>query len=104
MRRIVQVALLLSFPFLVHAQMVAKTTVAPGGKTVGFLEYKPANYTSVTTKYPLIIFLHGLGQRGNGTTEIDRVKALGIPKNITSGSTMTYTWNGKTETFLVLAP
>jgi poly(3-hydroxybutyrate) depolymerase len=103
MRRIVLVALL-SLPFFVQAQMVAKTTVASNGKTIGFLEYKPANYSSVTTKYPLIIFLHGIGQRGNGTTEIDRVKTQAIPRNITNGSTMTFTWNGKTETFLVLAP
>jgi len=103
MRRILLLGLL-SIPFICSAQFINKTTVAPNGKTVGFLEYKPANYSAVTTRYPLIIFLHGIGERGNGTTELYKVKTQGIPKNITAGNTMTFTWNGKTETFLVLAP
>ena len=103
MRRIV-LAAFLCIPFIVTAQMINKSTVAPNGKTVGFLEYKPANYASVTTKYPLIIFLHGIVERGNGTTELYRIKTQGIPKNIEAGNKMTFTWNGKTETFLVVAP
>jgi poly(3-hydroxybutyrate) depolymerase len=103
MRRIVLIALL-SFPVFASGQMIDKSTVAPNGKKVGFLEYKPANYASVTTKYPLIIFLHGIVERGNGTTDLYRIKTQGIPKNITAGNKMTFTWNGKTETFLVLAP
>ncbi|HSB94415.1 MAG TPA: hypothetical protein VLC28_14930, partial [Flavitalea sp.] len=63
MRRIVLFTLLF-LPVLVSAQMVNRSTVAPNGKTVGFLEYRPANYSSVTTKYPLIIFLHGIVERG----------------------------------------
>lgn len=72
---------------------------------IGFYEYKPTNYNaSPTTKYPLIIFLHGLGERGNGTTELTRVAANAIPRYIRDGDPMTFTWNGKTETFLVLSP
>lgn len=103
MRSVVLMAILLA-PLMGISQFVNKSTVAPNGKTVGFLEYKPANYSTVTTKYPLIIFLHGIGERGNGTTELVKVKYQGIPKNIAAGNTMTFTWNGKTETFLVLAP
>jgi len=105
MRRIVLIALLsLSIPAFVNGQLIEKSTTASNGKKIGFLEYKPTNYASVTTKYPLIIFLHGISERGNGTTELYKVKTQGIPKNIAAGSTMTFTWNGKTETFLVLAP
>ncbi|MGZ5247920.1 MAG: PKD domain-containing protein, partial [Flavitalea sp.] len=61
------------------------------------------NYVT-TTKYPLIIFLHGISERGNGTTELYKIKSQGIPKYIEAGNKMTFTWNGKTETFLVLMP
>jgi poly(3-hydroxybutyrate) depolymerase len=88
----------------VSAQQVAKSTVASNGRTVGFYQFTPTDYASSGKTYPLIIFLHGLGERGNGTTELSKVLANGVPKNIQNGSKMTYTWNGKTETFLVLSP
>jgi hypothetical protein len=72
---------------------------------VGFYEYKPTNYNDEKNKkYPLIIFLHGIGERGNGTSELPYLLSQGIPKNINEGKTMTFTVNGKTETFLVLSP
>jgi poly(3-hydroxybutyrate) depolymerase len=87
------------------AQQVAKSIIATNGVRIGFYEYKPANYNSNSTvKYPLIIFLHGIGESGNGTTELWKVKRFAIPAYIDKGHDMTFTWNGKTETFLVLSP
>ncbi len=96
-------SLLLLTAFSGHSQQVAKNLTAANGVYIGFYEFKPADYTP-TKKYPLIVFMHGIGERGNGTTEISRVKAQGIPKYISYGHKMTFTWNGKTETFLVLSP
>jgi poly(3-hydroxybutyrate) depolymerase len=94
-----------ALPFILHAQLVAKSITTSSGIFFGFYEFKPPNYaTSPTTKYPLIIALHGIGERGNGTTELYRVASQAIPKNIAAGNKMTFTWNGKTESFLVLAP
>ena len=95
--------LCLFFPFLLQSQLVAKGLTGSNGIFFGFYEYKPSNYTT-SVKYPLIIFLHGISERGNGTTELYKVKAQGLPKNIAAGNTMTFTWNGKKETFLVLIP
>jgi hypothetical protein len=87
------------------AQQVEKGLTASNGVFIGFLEYKPADYNSnPNTKYPLIIFLHGIGERGNGTTQLQNVAGTAIPRYIKDGHTMTFTWNGKTETFLVLSP
>jgi predicted peptidase len=87
------------------AQQVAKGLTGSNGVFIGFYEYKPTNYNaSPTTQYPLIIFMHGMGERGNGTTELSRVTANAIPRYIKDGDPMTFTWNGKTETFLVLSP
>jgi poly(3-hydroxybutyrate) depolymerase len=72
---------------------------------IGFLEYKPVEYaTEGNVKHPLIIFLHGIGERGNGTTDLKYVARIGLPAAIRNGNQMRYTWNGKTETFLVLSP
>ncbi|MDI3322283.1 PKD domain-containing protein [Pinibacter soli] len=87
------------------SQEIARSLVATNGKTVGFYEYKPTSYTT-SKKYPLIIFLHGIGERGNGTTDLYKVNANCIPRYIAGGSTMTFTNpnTGVAETFLVLCP
>jgi predicted esterase len=93
------------FTLAVSAQQVPKSLTASNGQFIGFLQYTPTDYDANTnTKYPLIIFLHGIGERGNGTTQLSNVGGLGVPGAITNGHNMRFTWNGKTETFLVLSP
>jgi poly(3-hydroxybutyrate) depolymerase len=88
-----------------YSQQVEKGLNSSTGDYLGFLEYKPSDYNSnTTTKYPLIIFLHGIGERGNGTTMLQDVTCCGIPRMIRLGNKMKFTWNGKTETFLVISP
>lgn len=89
--------------FCGFSQQVSKNLTASNGVFIGFYEYKPIDYSSAK-KYPLIIFMHGVSERGNGTTDLPRVLANAIPKYINRGNKMTFTWNGKTETFLVLSP
>lgn len=99
------ITILLALPCLLNAQLVPKGITTPGGIFFGFYEFRPPNYgVDPTVKYPLIISLHGIIERGNGTTELYKVAGQGIPKNINAGNKMTFTWNGKTESFLVLAP
>ena len=97
--------LLLFMPFLQSiAQQIPNSLTAANGTFIGFYEYKPVNYNPTGPKYPIIIFMHGIGERGNGTTELSRVSGVAIPRYIRDGNPMTFTWNGKTETFLVLSP
>lgn len=92
-------------PSAIFAQQVGKNLTTSAGKHIGFYEFTPPGYSQNTSvKYPLIIFLHGIGERGNGTTELWLAKREGIPKYIDQGNTMTFTWNGKTESFIVLTP
>src|SRR5688572_2441324 len=86
------------------SQQIAKGLNSSTGDYLGFLEYKPADYDKTTTRYPVIIFLHGIGERGNGTTMLQDVTCCGIPRMIRLGHKMRFTWNGKTETFIVLSP
>ena len=110
-RKVVFLSIL--FIFLLHsgnntyAQQVARSLIAGNGTFIGFWEYKPVDYSAnPTTKYPLIIFLHGIGERGNGTTQLSMLLGAGPPKlaAATTGVPMRFFWNGKWETFLVLSP
>src|SRR5829696_9093209 len=93
-------------PFLLSAQQVPRSLTAPNGQFIGFYEFKPPNYsTNPTAKFPLIIFLHGIGERGDGSSSLSAVLNVGIPRNIHYGLTdMTFNYNGTQQSFLVLSP
>jgi len=104
MKTLTLFACLLFFGINMFAQQTAKTISypsAPGG-FIGFLEFKPSDYG--TQKHPLIIFLHGIGERGNGTTQINTVAYNGIPYYCANGGTMRFTVAGQTSSFVVLSP
>jgi predicted peptidase len=72
----------------------------------GYYEALPANYSKTQQKYPLLIFLHGAGQFGGGTTDdLGRVLTDGTPlllKNKTFPAN--FNVNGKNYSFIVLTP
>jgi len=74
----------------VSAQLAFKTT---SPSTIGYYEYVPSDYNSNSNKYPIVIFLHGLGERGPNTTDkkiladnISKVAKHGPPKFVKSGT------------------
>lgn len=50
----------------------------------GYLQYLPAGYQPGGS-YPLVVFFHGRGEWGNGTTELYKVSKHGPPKLINNG-------------------
>ncbi len=103
-KSIVCIVALFMFSFSAFSQQVAKTipnSTSPDGR-IGFLEFKPKDYG--TQQHPLIIFLHGIGERGNGTTQINSVAANAIPLYCSKGATMRFTVAGQTSSFVVLSP
>jgi len=50
--------------------------------TANYLLYLPKDYKETDKKYPLVLFLHGAGERG---TDIEKVKIHGLPKLINEG-------------------
>ncbi len=74
--------------------------------TIGFYQFLPPAYSKdPKAKHPLIIFLHGIGEKGTGSPEdLKKINCCGIPKYIEQGHSMQFTWNGKTESFVVLYP
>jgi hypothetical protein len=73
----------------VNAQQTFKTT---SETVIGLLQYLPKDYASNSNKYPLVIFLHGVGERGATSTNpatlestIYSVDNLGPPKYAKDG-------------------
>lgn len=88
----------------VAAQHEPKGITAKNGEYIGFYQFLPPDYNQDTKTHPLIIFLHGAGEKGDGTTQLKNACWNGVPREIDEGSNMTFTWNGKTESFIVLTP
>ncbi len=93
---------LIGISLSVYPQQVAKSITGTNGQFIGFLEFKPSDYGS--QKHPLIIFLHGIGERGDGTTQIQNVTANGIANLCARGASMRFTVGGQTSSFVVLSP
>ncbi|MBL6446977.1 hypothetical protein JMN32_11695 [Fulvivirga sp. 29W222] len=74
-------------------------------KVQGYLEHLPPGYSSnPTKKYPLLIFLHGAGERGSTPADMYKVAKNGPPKEIENQGSLCFEVNGKQECFIVLSP
>ena len=66
-------------------QNVDQYRISSGGSLTYGLTWLPADYNSTSTKYPLIIFLHGAGDVGTGVNGLNKLLNRGIPKKISEG-------------------
>jgi dienelactone hydrolase len=82
-----------------YAQNTFRTTTK---SVIGFLEYLPQGYNGNSNKYPVVIFLHGLGERGPCTTDIAKLKA-GISPVERNGPPK-YTKAGTQFPFILISP
>jgi dienelactone hydrolase len=94
------------FTLFINTTLLAQiqNVVRPTG-ILPYLEYLPEGYESSGELYPAIIFLHGFGEKGNGSdSQIWRVAKNGPPKLIEQGDKMCFNVNGKEECFIVISP
>lgn len=73
-----------------QAQNVFRTTTP---SVIAYYESLPADYHQNSDKYPVVIFLHGIGERGPNTTNKDilddyiyKVAKLGPPMHVKNGT------------------
>src|SRR5689334_19302620 len=111
-RRII--VLYLFFFQLMSLSLIAQTftarqnvSISPG-ESNGFYEYLPQGYDPAgSTTYPLIIASHGVGERGNGNTELNRIiqPQKGLASLLATGTFPTsFTVNGSTYKFIIICP
>src|SRR5690606_14998463 len=80
-----------------RAQQTAKISPA---KTA-YLEYLPQDYNKNTNKYPIVVFLHGIGERG--TTSTDQATLLNSVQNVAKVGLAKYIKNGTNYPFIVIS-
>ena len=70
----------------------------------GYYEYLPVGYDGAK-KYPIIIFLHGYGELGNGKSQLNRLTTVGLPLLISNGGfPSSVNVSGQNYSFIVIAP
>lgn len=81
----------ISFAFIsiVSAQQTGKVTASG----IGYLEYLPQGYHSNSNKYPVVIALHGIKEKGTSSTDpklvlrdLEKVDNVGLPKYVKFGA------------------
>ncbi|MGN6615533.1 MAG: alpha/beta hydrolase-fold protein [Ilyomonas sp.] len=72
----------------------------------GYTIKLPNDYSTTTKKkYPLLVYLHGLGVCGNGTTQLYKVTKNGVSELLQTGKfPEKFTVNGKSYKFIVVTP
>ncbi len=80
--------------------------ISTNPRSNAFYEYLPQGYNSGTQKYPLLLFIHGMGELGAGTpSTLPNVLRNGPPKLINQGAFPTsFTVNNETFRYIVLSP
>lgn len=94
--------------FTTTAQTHTAKYVSMTASSNGYYEYLPAGYNNAgnTSTYPLIIFIHGLGETGDGSpAQLPKVLVNGPPKLINNGTfPSSFTVNGQSFQFIVISP
>ena len=89
----------------VNAQVQTPRNISTGPNSNGFYEYLPAGYSSGSSLFPLLVFLHGSGEVGNGGSDLPLVLHHGPPQLISQGKfPSSFTVNGQTFSFIVISP
>ena len=71
----------------------------------GYVQALPYRYDSTTKRYPLLVFLHGIGELGNGVDNLMNVAGVGTPLLIKNKQfPANFSVNGKNFSFIVITP
>lgn len=81
-----------------NAQQTAKIT----SSGIGYLEYLPQDYNKNSNDYPIVIFLHGIGERG--ATSTDPATLLNSVLKVANVGLAKYIKYGQQYPFIVISP
>ncbi len=106
-RRIFLALFIIIISLNLPAQVQTARYISTNPKSNAYYEYLPQGYDpNGTTKYPLIVFIHGMGELGAGTSStIQAVLNNGTPRQIYQGVFPTsFTVNGVVTRPIVISP
>lgn len=76
--------------------------IAINSNVSGYYETLPARYSLTTKKYPLIVFIHGIGELGTG---LSRLNCCGLPQHAKNGTfPAKFLVGGKYYSYIVVSP
>lgn len=71
----------------------------------GFYKAVPARYDSTNKKYPLLVFIHGIGELGNGNSDLQKLLNTPIPSRLKNKTfPVKFTVNNQEFSFIVISP
>jgi gliding motility-associated-like protein len=73
------------FLFILSPSLAQNQTAKSTPTGIWYYEYLPPDYNLNTDKYPIVFFLHGMGERGNTEAELARVANAGPPRHVKNG-------------------
>jgi len=89
----------------VCAQVQTARYVSVTNNSHGFYEYLPQGYSTSGKTFPLLLFIHGVGEEGNGTSQLSLILRHGPPKLINNGTfPKSFTVKGVSYGFIVISP
>lgn len=102
------VILLLAFGINAEAQVQTARCISMIANSKGYYECLPNNYNNPgnQAKYPVILFLHGMGELGDGSpAQLPKVLVNGPPKLINQGNfPSSFIVGGQPFSFIVISP
>lgn len=109
MKALNEKVLLFTLLLIAHAGVFAQTltakSIALDTNCHGFYEYLPAGYEAENKTYPLLIVLHGMGELGNGESDLTKVLRNGPMKLIAKGTfPSSFAVKDSSYQFIVFAP
>ena len=97
--------LLLLLPGMSAAQTLTAKTEIIDTNCHGFYQWLPAGYDKTGSEYPLLILLHGMGELGNGESELPKVLRNGAMKLVAENKfPSSFMVNNTEYHFIIFAP
>lgn len=99
----VKTTLLLAVLFIGFcSNAMAQQTAQVTPSKIGYLEYLPEGYSANKNRYPLVISLHGIGEKGTSSTDVNAIKESA--KKVANAGLPRYVKNGTKYPFILISP
>jgi predicted peptidase len=84
---------------------VVKSVTSSAGNVSGYIAGLPARYDSTTKNYPLLLFVHGMGQLASTNAKLSTIQESGIAKLLQQQQfPASFNVNGESYSFITVAP
>ena len=107
-KTLVKLSILLLFISVASFGQIQKSIPKTTESIYGYLEFLPSDYALAEREFPVIIFLHGLGEVGSGSiADLEKVKRNGPPMLIDQNKwpvKSPFTGKYPAENFVVISP